>query len=69
MIDRSHIKQEMPRGMGKMVAEKIGVTPKSVSNYLTGKTNSNKIEMAILQSISDFKKERRKLIKEVYDSE
>ena len=67
MIDRKYLKQEMPRGSGKSLAKKLGVTPKSISNYMTGRTNSHKIELGVLRLISDLKKEKNKLLKEVYD--
>ena len=67
MIDRNYLKQQMPRGAGKLLAEKIGVTPKSISNYMTGKTNSGKIELAVLKFVGELKKEKNQLLKKVYD--
>jgi len=67
MIDRNYLKQEMPRGLGKILAQKLGVTPKSISNYLTGKTNSRRIEIGVLKLLGDLKKEQNQLLKRVYD--
>ena len=67
MIDRNYLKQEMPRGLGKILTQKLGVTPKSISNYLTGKTNSRRIEIGVLKLLGDLKKEQNQLLKRVYD--
>lgn len=67
MIDRNYLKQEMPRGTGKLLAKKLGLTPKSISNYLTGKTNSQRVELGILKFIGDLKKEKNQLLKKIYD--
>lgn len=67
MIDRNYLKQEMPRGTGKLLAKKLGVSQKSISNYLTGKTNSQRIELGVLKLVGDLKKEKNQLLKKVYD--
>jgi transcriptional regulator with XRE-family HTH domain len=67
MIDRNYLKKQMPHGSAKILAEKIGVTPKSISNYITGKSNSEKIELAVLQLVADLKKKKNQLLKKVYD--
>lgn len=53
--------------MNKMIAEKIGVSQKTISNYLTGKTNSEKVENAILQALGELKEDKKQLLKKVYD--
>ncbi len=67
MVDKKYLKTLIPRGYGKIIAKRAGVTPKSVSNYLTGRTESLNIETAALEVVSELKKQRSKLIKSAYE--
>ncbi len=60
-MNREELKNCIPYGYGKKIAEKAGVTEKSVSNFLVGKTNSVKIEMAALEVIAGLNGEKKRL--------
>jgi hypothetical protein len=57
-------REALPHGAIKMVAKKAGVHSTAVSGFLKGKNQSLRIEFAVLQVISEIRKERERLIKE-----
>lgn len=61
-MDRKELKSKIPYGYSKIIAQRAGVTQKSVSMYLNDKLNSHKIEMATLQVLSDIGKSKSILI-------
>ena len=58
MNENQNLKEKLPHGFGKVVAERAGVSEISVSKFLNGKTSSWNIEKAVLGVISDLNKER-----------
>jgi hypothetical protein len=58
MINNQELKEKLPHGFGKVVAEKAGVNEVSVSRFLNGKTNSWKIEKAALEVIAELQSTR-----------
>jgi DNA-binding LacI/PurR family transcriptional regulator len=58
MIYNKEIKEKLPHGFGKIVAEKAGVNEVSVSRFLNGKTNSWKVERAALEVIAELQSTR-----------
>lgn len=61
MLSREQIKGKVPFGYGKKIAEKAGVSQKSVSDWLNGKTDSVRIETATLELLAELSKARKKL--------
>ncbi len=59
------IKNHIPHGYGKVIAERAGVTEKSVSNFLTGKTKSIKIEMAALEVLAELNTKKSALSEKI----
>ena len=60
-MDRKKLKKHVPYGYGKIIAEKAGVSERAVSHFLVGKTNSVKIEMAVLEVIAGLNSEKKRL--------
>lgn len=54
MYNNQELKKKLPHGIGKVIAERAGVTEQSVSKFLTGKTRSWKVEKAVLEIISEL---------------
>lgn len=55
MLTRQEIKKAVPHGYAKAIAVKAGVTQKTVSEYLNGKTNSKKVAEATIEVLKDIK--------------
>ena len=53
----------LPRGYKKEVAKRAGVSRVSVSCFFSGKNNSVKIENAVLDIISELKKEHKEKLR------
>jgi transcriptional regulator with XRE-family HTH domain len=64
-MDRKELKKLVPHGYGKLIAEKAGVTPKYVSQFLNEKNDSTKIEIAVLEVIAELKGKRKQLLKQI----
>lgn len=64
-MNREELKNHIPYGYGKVIAQKAGVSERSVSNYMSGKTNSIKIEMAALQVLAELGEEKKELINKI----
>lgn len=65
MLDRKKIRENIPHGYGKVIAEKAGVSPKSVSEYLNNRTNSERIEQAALEVIAQVQQTKNHLISQI----
>lgn len=64
-MNRAELKSKIPHGYSKVIAEKAGVNPKSVSMYLNGKINSHKIEMAALEVLAEIGKRKNILLNDI----
>ncbi len=62
---REDLKKSIPYGYGKKIAAEAKVTPRSVSLFLSGKTNSIKIELAALKIIAELNDEKQVLSKRI----
>ena len=49
MITRKEIKKMVPHGYAKEIALRAKVTPKAVSDYFGGKTNSKRVALATVE--------------------
>ncbi len=54
MIYSKELKEKLPHGFGKVIAERAGVNEQAVSKFLNGKTNSWKVEKATLEVIAEL---------------
>lgn len=64
-MNRKELKSKIPHGYSKVIAQKAGVTQKSVSMYLNDKLNSHKIEMATLEVLSEIGKSKSILLADI----
>jgi hypothetical protein len=64
-MTRTKLKKLIPNGYCKVIAERAGVTRKSVSDYLHGRSNSYKIEIATLEVVADLTKKKTELLKDI----
>lgn len=58
-MNRSELKNRIPHGYCKVIASKAGVSTKSVTQFLSGKSNSHKVEMAVLQVLAELADEKK----------
>lgn len=63
MIDKKILRSKVPHGSFKEIAKRAGVTPKSVSEFFSGKTvHSEKIEMATLELLAEMSEKKTLLL-------
>lgn len=65
MINRKELKEKVPYGYGKKIAEKAGVSQKVVSDYLNGKINSEKVEIATLEILAEISMKKKLLLEQI----
>ncbi|MHB8207788.1 helix-turn-helix domain-containing protein [Mucilaginibacter sp.] len=56
------LKDKIPHGFGKIIAEKAGVNQCSVSKFLNGKTKSWKVENAVIEIIKELEAKRETIL-------
>jgi Transcriptional regulators len=64
-MERKDLKEKLPYGYAKLVAERAGVSSHSVSRFLNGYNNSVKIENATLEILSELYSQKKKLLKNI----
>jgi transcriptional regulator with XRE-family HTH domain len=64
-MNRQELRKLIPQGYCKVIAAKAGVTQKSVSHFMNGKSNSHRIEIATLEVLADLKREKNNLLKKI----
>lgn len=57
-MDKQALKEKISYGMVKEIAENNGWSTKTVSNFINGRTNSLKVERAVLSAIADVNNDR-----------
>lgn len=65
MISRQELKKRVPFGYGKKIAKRAGVSQKSVSDYLNGHTNSERIETATLEILAEISSKKKRLMQAI----
>jgi hypothetical protein len=65
MIDRELLRKQIPYGYIIKIAAKAMVTRKSVNDYFSGKTNSQKVEKAALEVAAELANEKRSLLNQI----
>jgi len=63
--DRKLIRKKLPQGSGKKISEMSGISMVSVSRWMTGKTNSLKIENAAIELLIKLNKDRDRTLKKI----
>ncbi len=61
MINREQLKRSLPHGAIKEIADKLGVSYATVSRFLNGHCDNDKIEVAILEYLVEIEKKKREL--------
>ncbi len=56
-------RKSLPHGYQKKIADELGVHRVAVSQFLSGKIGSKRIEDAILKTIAELQRERNQLLK------
>jgi DNA-binding LacI/PurR family transcriptional regulator len=62
-MDRQALKLKITYGMVKEIAQKNGWSTKTVSNFINGRSNSLKVERAVLSAITELNIERSTALK------
>lgn len=65
MIDRHQLRKKLPRGYGKVVSDRCGLSPQSVSRYFNYKQNSERIECAVLDILIEISERKKKQLNEI----
>jgi len=58
MLTGQEIKKALPHGSGKLIAKKAGVNAKAVSEYFSGKTNSKRVALAVVETLEEIKQKK-----------
>jgi len=64
-MERKELKSKVPHGYGKIIAERAGVKEQTVSQFLNGKTDNVKVELATLEIIAELDSKRSKLLAQI----
>jgi len=64
-MNAQEIKNLIPHGYGKVIAERAKVTPRTVSLFLTGKSKSIKVEMAALEVLAELNTKKNTLSQKI----
>lgn len=64
-MNRQDLRKKVPRGYGKEIAKRAGVSQKFVSDYLNGKANSEKVEIATLEVLAELSNRKRELLQQI----
>ena len=65
MLNRQEIKSKVPKGYNTLIAQRAGVHPNAVSQYLNGKNNSMKIEIATLEILAELSDKKKELLQRI----
>lgn len=64
-MERSELKELLPFGAQKEIAELAGVKQSNVNHFLNGKNNSYKIEIAAMKVAARILKEKKEALAEL----
>lgn len=64
MIDRKELRKKLPYGYCKVIAKELGVTKSTISLYFRGKTNSERVETAVLKKVAELNEAKQELMKQ-----
>jgi transcriptional regulator with XRE-family HTH domain len=61
-MERQELKSKVPHGYIEVIAERAGVNRMTVSNFLNGKNDNVKVEMATLEVLAELAEKKNNLI-------
>jgi hypothetical protein len=61
-MERQQLKAKVPYGYGKMIAQRAGVKEQAVSQFLNGKNDNVKIELATLEILAELSDKKNSLL-------
>lgn len=61
-MERQELKAKVPHGYSKMIAKRAGVKEQAVSQFLNGKTDNVKIELATLEILAELSEKKSRLL-------
>jgi len=64
-MNRKKLKAKIPYGHVSKIAKQAGVTTKTVYSFLNGKSDSYKVEMAVLETIVEIDKKKSDLLNSI----
>lgn len=65
-MNREELRKMIPQGYMKVIAARSGVSQKSVSHFMSGRTShSERIETAALEVLAEISERRKALIKKI----
>ena len=64
-MNRQDLRKKVPHGYSKEIAKRAGVSQKFVSDFLAGKANSERVEMATLEVLAELSNKKRALLEQI----
>ena len=61
-MERIELKRLVPRGYGKLIAQRAGTNQMTVSRFLNGKNNCLAIELATLELLAELTEKKQSLV-------
>ncbi len=58
MNNRADLRKKIPYGGLRKIAKKANVSPKAVSEFFSGKTNSKKVALATVEILEEMKHDK-----------
>lgn len=65
MIDRAELRKKLPHGYCKEVAKRAGVGISQVSYYFSYKSNSERVENAVLEILVELSNSKKELLDKI----
>jgi len=61
-MTRQELKEKIPHGYAKKIAEKAGVNRITVSKWLNGKSDNPMVELAVLEVVAELSEQKSGLL-------
>lgn len=65
MVNRKELRKKVPHGYCKLIAIRAGVNIAQVSNYFAGRSNSERVENATLEILSELSDRKKSLLNNI----
>lgn len=62
IMERQELKSKVPHGYIEVIADKAGVNRMTVSNFLNGKNDNIKVEIATLEVLAELSEKKNNLL-------
>lgn len=66
MINRQEMNKKLPYGYRKQVAKRAEVSIQTVSRYLNGKQNSERVENSVLEILAEISSKKKELLDKIF---